>query len=196
VTFLVQPDSLFLLRRGSEPTLVGGGCCGLIAFSPDQSQVLCRAQLIPAAFRVLRLDGSGSDSLALPSDVAGSPKLFRWDATGLRVVYYRNGEYRLYEQANESTHFLALAASGQETIAPDSWDWSGDGKATAYWALGYCPPNGFCQGDLFVLDLSTGKATRVAGHTDTDGRARVAFSPDGTTVAYYISGGLYLLKVT
>ncbi|MSR06593.1 MAG: hypothetical protein EXR93_05950 [Gemmatimonadetes bacterium] len=195
VTFLVKPDSLFLMRRGSEPTFVGAGCRGLIAFSPDQSQVLCRAQFAPSTFRILRLDRSGSDSLALPSDVAGSSNLFRWDETGLRVVYYRNGEYWLYGLANGSTHFLAPASSGHEVIAPHSWAWSGDGKAMAYWATGYCPPQGLCQSDLFVLDLSTGKANRVAVHTDTQGNARVAFSPDGTTVAYYISGTVYLLKV-
>ena len=195
VTFLVQPDSLFLLRRGSEPTFVGGGCRGLIAFSTDQSQVLCGAQFAPSSFRVFRLDGSGSDSPDFPSDVAVSAVIFRWDATGLRVVYFGDGGYWLYEQASRSRRFLTSPMTGQGVISPHSWAWSGDGRATAYWALGYCPPNDYCQGALFVLDLSTGKATRVAVHVDRDGGARVAFSPDGTTVAYYITGGVYLLKV-
>lgn len=86
VAFIVSPDSLFLLRRGGEPTLLGTACYGVVAFSPDESRVLCSVGSVPSSFRVFRMDGGAAESLDLPDEVAEEAQVIRWDAKGIQVL--------------------------------------------------------------------------------------------------------------
>lgn len=86
--FGVLPDSLFFLRRGNAPALLGTGCYGIVAFSPDESQVLCAEAGFQRGFRVFRADSGAAQSLDLPDEVAQRARLIRWDAQGDPCALY------------------------------------------------------------------------------------------------------------
>lgn len=207
VAFIVSLDGLFLLRRGGEPTLLGNGCYGVVAFSPDESRVLCSVGSVPSSFRVFRMDGGAAESLDLPDEVAEEAQVIRWDAKGIQVLYSAYDErfsdgwgYLLYEQASGSSRPLTPAY--QSEFSTGKMSWSSDGRKVAYW-------NSFCaqigglfggcrktQAFLYVLDVATGTTTRVAVHTSRGNSfLRVAVSPTGSMVAYNVNGGFYLLDV-
>ena len=207
VAFIVSPDSLFLLRRGGEPTLLGTGCYGVVAFSPDESRVLCSVGSVPSSFRVFRMDGGAAESLDLPDEVAEEAQVIRWDAQGIQVLYSAYDErfsdgwgYLLYEQASGSSRPLSPAYQSEFTTGKMSW--SSDGRKVAYWNS-FCAQSaglfGGCsktQVFLYVLDVATGTTTRVAVHTSTGVRDyRVAVSPTGSMVGYIVNDGFYLLEV-
>lgn len=207
VAFIVSPDSLFLLRRGGEPTLLGSGCYGVVAFSPDESRVLCGVGSVPSSFRVFRMDGGAAQPLDLPDEVAEDAQVIRWDAQGIRVLYSAYDErfsdgwgYLLYEQAIGSSRPLSPAYQSEFTTGKMSW--SSDGRKVAYWNS-FCAQSaglfGGCsktQVFLYVLDVATGTTTRVAVHTSTGGGDyRVAVSPTGSMVGYIVNDGFYLLDV-
>ena len=81
--------------------------------------------------------------------------------------------------------------------------WSRNTRKVAYWNS-YCGGLGLSwlscstnQEFLYVLDLASGTSKRVAVHTLAGdfGYPRVAISPTGSTIAYAVNGGLYLLDV-
>ena len=203
VAFIVSPDSLFLLRRGGEPTLLGSGCIGIAAFSPDESRVLCVVSDV-VNLLVFRTDGGAAESLDLPDEVARGAHVIRWDAHGIQVLYSAPRErvsdwrYLLYEQASGSSRTLSPAYTFPEGIT-GKMSWSSDGRKAAYWNW-YCAqvasilgPCLITQAFLYVLDVATGTTTRVAVHTGEAGQ--VAISPTGSMVAYIVSDGFYLLAV-
>ena len=207
VAFIVSPDSLFLLRRGGEPTLLGTGCYGVVAFSPDESRVLCSVGSVPSSFRVFRMDGGAAESLDLPDEVAEEAQVIRWDAQGIQVLYSAYDErfsdgwgYLLYEQASGSSRPLSPAYKSEFSTGKMSW--SSDGRTVAYWNSSCAQTGGLfggchkTQAFLYVLDVATGTTTRVAVHTSTGVRDyRVAVSPTGSMVGYIVNDGFYLLEV-
>ncbi len=208
VAFIVSLDGLFLLRRGGEPTLLGNGCYGVVAFSPDESRVLCGVGSVPSSFRVFRMDGGAAQPLDLPDEVAEEAQVIRWDAQGIQVLYSAYDErfsdgwgYLLYEQASGSSRPLTPAYKSEFTTGKMSW--SSDGRTVAYWNSSCAQRGGLfggcsiTQAFLYVLDVATGTTTRVAVHTSSGGnsRLRVAVSPTGSMVAYNVNGGFYLLDV-
>ena len=211
VAFIVSPDSLFLLRRGGEPTLLGSGCFGIVAFSPDESQVLCPDGT--SSLRVFRTDGGAAESLVFPPEInVGFADLIRWGEEGIQVLYWGGDHYLLYEHASGSSRPFTQAPNSPEyTVGVGRVSWSSDGRKVAYWneygaqiAGRSCSQGsreyigGILQGFLYVLDVATGTTTRVAVHTSTEYSlldSRVAVSPTGSMVAYMVNGGFYLLEV-
>lgn len=207
VAFIGPQNSLFLLQRGGEPRLLGSGCYGVVAFSPDESRVLCGVGSVPSSFRVFRMDGGAAQPLDLPDEVAEEAQVIRWDAQGIQVLYSAYDErfsdgwgYLLYEQASGSSRPLSPAYKSEFTTGKMSW--SSDGRKVAYWNS-FCAQSGSLFGGcrktqafLYVLDVATGTTTRVAVHTSSgNSRLRVAVSPTGSMVAYIVNGGFYLLDV-
>ncbi len=196
--FIVQPDSLFLLRRGDQPAVLGRGCAGIVAFSADESQVLCVAGSGQPRFQTFRDDGGTAKPLVLPPAVR-YPLWLRWDARGIQVLYGDGTSYLLYEEATGSSRLLAGVSLPSLS---GTASWSGNGRKVAYWNDHCLRTNGafidpVCienQAFLYVLDVATGATARVAVH-NSSGSGRVALSPDGSMAAYTIDSGLYLLEV-
>jgi dipeptidyl aminopeptidase/acylaminoacyl peptidase len=200
--FVIEPfDQLVLARRGEEPRVIAPGCSGLMAFSPDESRVLCRDGIQPAPGLVaVDLTTGAAEPLAIPSEVAAGAKAVHWDAGGFRMVY--GGHFSplsLYEQATNPSRTLVPAFGLFPESGPDGISWSLNGARVAYWTS-YCAQSagllGGClinQAFLYVLDVATGRTRRVAVHTG--GAMNAAISPTGTTIAYAINGLLYLLDV-
>jgi hypothetical protein len=189
---------LFLVRRNESPRQRGTGCNGLVAFSPDESEVLCNG------FVTVHLDTGTLRPLTLPADVSQHPLAIRWDEGGIGVIYL-SGTSRLAVYA-QSTGAVREFPEAPVPVSADLVSWSRDGTMAAYW-VPYCAQQlstGACiieQEFLYVLDVASGNSKRVAVHTvDPASRSRgdgsaVAISPTGLTVAYEINGHLYLVDV-
>lgn len=203
--FVISRDSLILLRRGGEPTLLAAGCNGVVTFSADESRVLCSVGFPPRTFRAFRLDGGAAEPVDLPEEVAFGARDFRWHARGLQVLYMAtvNGDlrYALYDQTSGSKRLLTPAHDYPESL--DKVTWSDDGSTIAYWTA-YCAQSSglfscaSLQGILYVLDVATGSMRRVAVHTIVGGYGigHAALSPTGSMVAYTVNNQFYLLKIS
>jgi Tol biopolymer transport system component len=124
--------------------------------------------------------------------------LIRWDAQGIQVLYGDSTAF-LYEQSSGSSRPLPGVYLPHEGGA---LSWSSDGRKVAYWhdycaqVAGFLGGCRISQAFLYVLDVATGTATRVAVHTILGVFWQgVAVSPTGSMVAYTINRGFYLLEV-
>lgn len=195
--FIVRPDSLFFLRRGGGPTLLGSGCTGILTFSPDGSRVLCTVPGWPPSFQVFRLDGGVPEPLMLSPEVT-SPRLIWWGQQGIQVLFGNTAAF-LYDVGSGSSRPLPGV---HLPLVPGTGAWSNHGKKVVYWN-DYCAQSAgglfsrecrVNQGLIYVLDTATGTTARIAVHTGS-GSGQVAISPIGSTVAYTINRGLYLIEL-
>ena len=200
--FLAEPDSAFVLRRGEPAVFVGTGCIGAVAFSPDESRVLCMTARNNEAYAILRLADGVMEPIALPLDVGRYARLFRWDAGGIQLLYSAGLEMRLYDVATGTSRALLPAGTFHEFISTRFLSWSADGRKVGYgtWRCG--ASKGFscesAQGVVYVYDVSAGTSTVVAVHSmsppyfDVD---QLAISRAGDQVAYVVNGHLFLAAV-
>ena len=200
--FLAEPDSAFVLRRGEPAVFVGTGCIGAVAFSPDESRVLCMTARNNEAYGTLRLADGVMEPMALPSDISRYARLFRWDGGGIRLLYSAGFETRLYDVATRTSRAFLPAGSFDEFIATRTMSWSADGRKVAYgtWRCGgskglSCASS---QSVVYVHDVSAGTSTVVAVHTLSPTHVSVdqlAISRAGDQVAYVVNGHLFLAAV-
>lgn len=197
--FLEFPDQLHLVRRGEPPRLVGGGCHGILAISPDGSRVLCAAGTTNAdgVATVNLADGTvHALSIPTPADLLGQASKFHWGDQGIRMLYFSNCCWALaiHDQATNSSRGLASLKSFSGHMS-----WSGDGRYAAYWDL-ECVQSGFVacakyQRYLYHLDPASGTPRRVAVHSQFGDDLALALSPSGSVAAYIAGSHLYLLNI-
>ncbi len=200
--FLAEPDSAFVLRRGEPAAFVGTGCIGAVAFSPDESRVLCMTVRNNEAYGILRLADGVMEPLALPSDIARYARLFRWDGGGIRLLYSAGLEMRLYNVTTGTSRAFLPVGTFDEFITTRFMSWSSDGRKVAYATLRCAGSRGFncatSQGVVYVYDVSAGTSAVVAVHTLSPTYSsvdQVALSRAGDQVAYVVNGHLFLAPV-
>ena len=201
--FTALPDSLFRIVRGSAPRLLGTGCLGIIAWSPDESQLLCMSVRDRGGYAVFRVDGGASTPLALPQNVTGYARFILWGAAGIQIVFSDIFAARIYDVSTTRSRTIIPAGSLTESVRMNRMSWSANGAKLAY-GSSYCAQTqgllgcARSQWILYVSDVQTGVATRVAVHADEPvrgGLGSVALSPDASRLAYVMNGRLNLLDL-
>lgn len=196
-TYVVAPDSLFLVHLGDAPTLLGTGCGGssgvwwpIVALSPDASRVVC--QVSSRLYRVFDSGGGVIDSLDNPGDRRWSSSVAAWGAEGIVIADDCTYWICVYRQSDDDVQQL-----GSVGYADTPWavEISRDARTVAYWR--YCPSSacGDVQHYLFVVDVTTAVETLVAVHTGGGSPPGAKLAPDGSTIAYSFAGSLYLSPV-
>ena len=200
--FLAEPDSAFVLRRGEPAVFAGTGCLGAVAFSPDESRVLCMTARNNESYAVMRLADGVVEPIALASNIARYARLFRWDGGGIRVLYSASLEMRLYDVAAGTSRAFLPAGTLDEFILNQFMSWSADGRKVAYATSRCVGSKGFScasvQAVVYVYDVASGISIVAAAHTlssSSSGRGQLAISRTGEQVAYVINGHLYLVTV-
>lgn len=199
--FLVEPDSVFVVRRGETAAFVGTGCVSAVAFSPDESRVLCMTARNIRSYAMFRLADGVIEPIALPSSVAMYARLFRWDDGGIRLVHSTVPGAQLYD-VTTGTSRAFLTGTFSEFVVTESISWSADGRKVTYTTMRCAGRTGFscatAQGVVYIYDVSTGVSTLVAVHTLLPTHHSVdqlALSRSGDQVAYVVNGHLFLAPV-
>jgi Tol biopolymer transport system component len=162
-------------------------------FSPDGNQLLL-VDFSEASktwvFSVMPVGGGEAQPLPVDLGADEFPMLMRWDAEGIRLVVVRVEEYQEWYIHNVTTG----DSQAVETSLPAPLAWSPDGKKIAAWFLECLKRQVFSTGcevlqsTLHVIDTTTGARGVVARLTDHHSIEAIAFSHDGTRVAYSSEG--------
>jgi hypothetical protein len=189
----VHRDTLYVKRGTAAAARIADGCKALVALSPDGGEAVCvsgdgsmrRVSLTTGAITPVPIP-SGAQILEVIWNVAGLHFL-----TKISTVYslVRPDGSLLSAPPPTKTHF----PYGDVVVSRDA-------SKIAYWAFYCAKPGGFeaCskgQRLLYVANLATGLADWVAVHSDGDARSyngALAFSPDGTRIAYVFDDELYV----
>jgi hypothetical protein len=198
--FSVQPDSLFLVERGTQPVFLGTGCsAGVDSFSPDESRILCRVH--PWGLAIFSVNGGSPELVDLPELYHLQEGVIRWAPQGLQVVYGIYGIVGLYEQWSGMSQDFGTDVGVPFTFEPpSSVTMSSDGRKVAYWRYDCTEFTGFLgscvtgQHLLHVVDVESGTTTRQAVHSGGRIGGAITFSPDGSMLAY-LYDGLHLMEV-
>lgn len=203
LAYSVGPDSLFVYTPATGASrFVRRGCIGLAAFSPTSDAVICG---LPTGNRYKTVNIASGDTTPLVapnSDVFLRAMQFRWDASGIRVIYsdypdsvFAYSDVSLADLQTQTTRKLrALAKDG---VYNDRASWSADGNTIAYWRWS-CLDFGFkscsAQYKLSVVDLRDSTVRRVAVVNESP--STPVLSPAGDRVAYKLGGTIYLQTLT
>lgn len=173
-----------------QPTLPSGFPWDLLAFSPGGDQLFAGSSGAASGV-ILDLAGNlaGSVSFDLKQTTLTSAS---WTARGIMVLQaqsFLSGSTGEIE--NLTTGAIATIAA-MSNLAPCA-AWSPDGTKAAFWGADTCPTGGCGQNDehqrmhLFIADTGSGTQTSIAEGTHIS-TGQMAFSPDGTRIAYVFDG--------
>jgi len=193
VAYYRQDGAALVLNDSSGASVVIGSGSPL-AFSPDGLQLLYLGMCAGGAgqFCVVPISGGGATVLAdtFSLDNEGYSKLARWAPTGVQQLAVLNGYPSAVYVTNVSmatTTKVWSAGSNPEWIL--SVAWSLDGARVAVATTGCNPLEGTCPANpnrLYVVDVASGRSTTIA--VTARGLLGVAFSPDGSRIAYAVTG--------
>jgi hypothetical protein len=184
-------DSSSIDLADGTPFLEPGATEGAFTFSPTGDAVLLLAS---DAVTIADPATKTVEMKALPPGIRLLPT---WDANGPRIL--SNGGF-----AATPPYEIDNLTSGTTTVLPwhppQSTDtaaaaWSRRGDKVAIWDESCIAGDGLfnCKtslSELYVVDVATGAATRIA--RTTAGEGAVAFSPDGLRLAYETNRRLYV----
>ena len=210
VAFVTFPDSLIVwtLSTGERRGL-SRECNSVVAWSPDESEVLCVTRL-PIGdpfiiYTIVTVSTGSSRTLDVPAEVRRFARMMRWDADGIHILGLAYGDVRLYDvttQTSTTLHAAPVAYSDYGAYVDyGSLAWSDDGKRVAFWTfqcldgLRLFSPCTTPQTVLLVSDLSTHTERRVAVLRASLPDKDVVLSADGTRALYTTESSLYLKSV-
>ena len=209
--YVVRPDSVMLYHFASRTSRrLATGCAGLLGFSRDGRELLCRRGDSVSLAIVSLIDGS-TRAQPWPAGVAGgSVASVFWGDGGLELMRTRG----LVMDLVRARDGVTISEVAQEVFRPfefptiDELTWSPDGTRVAF-ATTWCPTASiFCpaeQYSVLIFDLRTRRTTRVASVNiagiggNKVGIVQLTFSPDGRRLAYVAgtlpSASLYLVNL-
>jgi len=204
VAYTALPDSIkLLIPETGERRFLAQGCERIVAFSPDGLRILCQTggggagaySVVDVPSRVIQ------QVLILP--VQDTRALFvNWNASGVRVVYETPIGLALWDVTRQaSTVNWSLPLRAGLVLDRQNGDWSNDGTRVGIWLHECLRTQGLSrclegQSLLYVLDPSNGRSALAAVARGAEGATTMAFSPDGTRVAYIFDGKIYYQAVT
>jgi hypothetical protein len=180
---------------GSAPN---GSTWWALAFSPGGDQLLAAA---PGTSVIVDLAGNLVASTPVPAMYGGASA--NWNATGARLFFSDGQIIPTYQLQNVTTGTITPVTPSMKTAA--TWTcsgWSHDGTTVAFWSASCTGGASLClsgeddsRTDLYLADASSGTTTWVAGIGDSAVVGDIAFSPDGTRIAYVWNRSLYVSPV-
>lgn len=197
---VVDPDSVVL--DGPElRTFVEEGCERLVVFSPDGGRVLClRNPGATAQYRILDLDGGALSPVDIAAAADEHPLAVAWTAGGILAFVLGDAGFGVHDVTSGETTTVAPRPGSAYIADATHAALSEDGRYGAFWVHTCVDPgaSGECargQSVLHVVDLITLDDRVAAVATGTSAGNRIAFSPDGSQLAYVFEGTLYRVPV-
>jgi hypothetical protein len=199
VAYTALPDSINLLIPATgERRALALGCERIAAYSPDGQRILCQTggggvgaySIVDIPSRIIQ------QAIILP--VSDTRALFvNWNAAGIRVVYETPIGLALWDVTRQLSPInWSLPLRAGIGLDRQNGDWSNDGSRIAIWlheclrmqGLNRCLEG---QSLLYVLNPADGRSALAAVAHGAEGGTTIAFSPDGTRIAYVFEGKIY-----
>jgi WD40 repeat protein len=138
------------------------------------------------------IDLNTGEMTPLPKNIAGNIG-YAVSPDGTMVAYTDPGRGQVFIASLDGTDVQQVTHDQRGALHPD---WSPDGAAIAYTSGPYPSEDGDVS-NIFVLDLTTGETSQITHEKPTTetclscplGAAYPQFSPDGTSIVYWVSGG-------
>ena len=171
-----------------------------LAFSPDGNQ------LFAASFTgtAMTFDLAANQVVSTPVQAMYGGMSANWNEAGARL-FFSDGHVPVptYQIQNVTTGTITPVTPPMKTTATSNCSgWSPDGATVAFWSTSctdgatVCVPGGDnYRTDLYLADASSGATTWVAGLGDSAPDGDIAFSPDGSQIAYVWDNSLYVSAV-
>lgn len=200
IAYVAAPDTVYLIENGQH-RIVRIGCERIVTFSPDGGQLLCRTGSTLAGLhtRVDLATGAAAD-VTLLNPNQGIPQMVHWAEDGLKVFYYDFGGYYIRDVTTGTSELIWSIPPAGVVLDYQNSAWAGDGSRVAFWVhscldrtnVGSCRRG---QSALHVVGVANRRDSRVAVAAGNIGGQHVAFSPDGTRVAYVFEKEIYWVPV-
>lgn len=194
---VIAPDSLFF-AGAEEKRFIRRGCDRLIAFSPAGDELLClRGATTDTRHNISNLETGNSESVTLLTAEEGILLMVNWTVTdGIEVFYYGAGGLRIKRLSTGESALVWALPRDNPVVDFEHMAWSADGAAVAFWThvcIDRSTPSRCPRGQslLHVVDRSNNTDRVVAVATGAVGGQAMAFSRDGTRIAYVFDGGIY-----
>jgi hypothetical protein len=198
VALIIAPDSLFLV--GAEGRrYINRSCERLIVFSPTGDELLCqRGTTAATRHNIVNLATRESQTGTLLAESEGTPLIVNWSAAeSLEVFFFGAGGFYVKDVFPPGEMSLVWALPRGSTVVDfEHIAWSADAASFAFWTH-VCldrAVNAGCQRGqslLHVIDRTNFTDRVVAVATGTVGGQSMAFSTDGTRIAYVFEKGIY-----
>jgi dipeptidyl aminopeptidase/acylaminoacyl peptidase len=163
-------------------TTLSTGVSGPLVWSPDSRRILFHSQVDPKCMDVACIEAAGTAEKPRHSGQLFTGLLYRhWNAwrdglvNHVLVVDVADGKLNLLTPGQHDAPPVALGGAVDYVFSPD-------GREVAYVMNTDAMPAASTNNDVFVLDLASGKSTRVSTGKGND--FSPAYSPDGKYLAW------------
>lgn len=199
VAVIIAPDSLFLAGAEGRRFISRNSCDRLIVFSPAGDALLCqRGSTAATGYNIVNLATGDANPQTLLTESEGLLLMVNWSAAeSLEVFYFGSGAYRVKDvfPPGEMSPIWTLPRANT-VVDFEHMAWSADGSTFAFWThvcLDRAINAGCARGQslLHVIDRTSFTDRVVAVATGTVGGQSIAFSSDGTRIAYVFEKGIY-----
>lgn len=197
---IVGPDSVFLDGPGIR-RFIEDGCERLIDFEPGGERVLClRTTGASSTYRILDFADGSLATVSVTGEEDGAPLDIVWTGSGIVTLFLGEGGYGVHEVATGESRILAPPPEHGFVSDPVHAALSRDGRKAAFWrhtCLDAGVPGECARGQsrLHIVDVATGASTLAAVATGATAGSRLAFSSDGSKLAYVFEATLYMVPV-
>lgn len=199
VAYVAAPDSVYLVEQGQQRFL-RPGCERILTFSPDGRSLLCRSgQVLNGLYTLIDVATGDAEDIVVLNANQGAPQMVQWTADGIKVFYYDFGGYYLRDYETATSQQIWTIPPAATVLDYEHGSWTNAGDKVAFWVHSCLDRQGQdCrrgQSVLHVVDLETQTDHILAVAAGRIGGQRLAFSPDGTRVAYVFEKEIFFVPV-
>ena len=180
------------VRNVTQATDVTGAHDTKPDWSPDGSEIVFVSDRYNGSrFEVCRIDALGaSPPVRLTHEAVIYTADPDWSPDGSQIAFRRGTPTSIWRMDRDGGGQVQLSLHA--TVGDEEPDWSPDGRRIVF---GRKPTHGAKH--LYVMDADVGESETVATQYTFDGYSEYpAWSPDGSEIAHYRNGGVYLTEAT